>query len=461
MVVIPILFFDFLAGICLAGSVVQVMIADKFGASSYMLMGLTGTCKGVLSFLTSPALGSLSDHIGRKHLFVLTVLGTSAPTSALALGATLEVYLVLVGLSGLLSATFPLAFAYIADHVPPRGRASAFGQAIGMGLGGAFLVGPPLGAWLNEHFGSMLVFQSCLALTIANVAFALYAMRDSVRPAVAGTEELLRRANPCASFAMLKTNQAMRLLAAIVLLFYLALWGFLANKGVYARRRFGQSVAQTAAQLSLFGLVSTISQSVGLHLARRSLSEPTIARVCFFCAVLSQIIYAFADEQWMLYPAMALLGISLGGFATVSSLCSQVVSHELVGEAQGVLASMKALMEGVGPVGFAWMLPRAEETSLPGAPWLVSSVLMAAAFGLCFQLESYMGSIIPAAECMEAAASDPDPDPEASTCLEHDALLCCTRQVASGLAAKCSAYGSRNGLVREISPAPMEDLDVR
>ena len=40
---------------------------------------------------------------------------------------------------------------------------------------------------------------------------------------------------------------------------------------------------------------------------------------------------------------------------------------------------MKALMEGVGPMAFAWMLPRWEESVLPGAPWLVSAALMSGA----------------------------------------------------------------------------------
>lgn len=91
----------------------------------------------------------------------------------------------------------------------------------------------------------------------------------------------------------------------------------------------------------------------------------------------------------MLYPAMALLGISVGGFATTSALCSQVVPHALIGEAQGVLASMKSLMEGVGPLAFAWMLPRFEESAMPGAPWIVSAASMAVAFVLCFWLEAY------------------------------------------------------------------------
>ena len=41
------------------------------------------------------------------------------------------------------------------------------------------------------------------------------------------------------------------------------------------------------------------SQSVGLRLARKWLSEPQIARRCFACAVMSQLLYAFASDLWV------------------------------------------------------------------------------------------------------------------------------------------------------------------
>lgn len=386
--VVPILFLDFLV-LALPGGVLPIVINEAFGQRSYLLTGYAQTVKGVLAFLTSPALGSLSDVIGRKYLFLLTVLGTAAPNAALGLGFSLETHLILVGLSGAAAATFPLAFAYIADNVPPHGRSSAYGVAIGLGLGGAYLVGPPAGAYLNEQMGSIAVFRMCLWITLLNGVLAVVLMREPSRPTPPPWRQVLRHANPFGAFAMLRTNKAMRLLAAIVLFFYLALWGFLCNKGVYARRRFNLNARHTAAQLALFGLVSTVAQSIGLRLARKYLSEAKIVRRCFLCAVLSQLIYAFATNLWMLYPAMALLGISVGGFATTSALCSQVVPHALVGEAQGVIASMKSLMEGVGPLAFAWMLPRFESTPLPGAPWILSAAIMAVAFTLCLWLEAY------------------------------------------------------------------------
>ena len=425
MAVVFILFLDFLV-ISLPAGVLPIVVNDAFGRRSYILVGYAQTCKGILAFLTSPALGAFSDVLGRKGLFLATVLGTAAPNVALGLGFSLETHLVLVGLSGLLAATFPLAFAYIADNVPPQGRSSAFGLATGLGLGGAFLFGPPIGALINERYGSKDVFRACVWVTMLNICFTTICMRERGRPPAPPTRDLLRRANPFAAFGMLRTNLAMRLLSAIVLAFYVALWGFLSNKAVYARRRFHLTAPQTAAQLALFGLVSTLAQSIGLRFARAHLSEAKIARRCFACAVLSQLIYAFANDQWYLYPANALLGVSVGGFATISSLCSQVVPHSLVGEAQGVLASMKALMEGVGPIAFSWMMPRFEDTRLPGAPWLVSAACMAVAFWLCTWLERYTDDAVLMHRRARGDCSDCEDDAPLVSSPAVSASLCST-----------------------------------
>ena len=84
---------------------------------------------------------------------------------------------------------------------------------------------------------------------------------------------------------------------------------------------------------------------------------------------------------------MALLGMSVGGFASLSAICSQVVSPRVLGEAQGVLASMKALMEGVGPLAFATAMTVAEGSVLPGSPWLVGAACMTVSLLLCLRLE--------------------------------------------------------------------------
>ena len=70
---------------------------------------------------------------------------------------------------------------------------------------------------------------------------------------------------------MVRANAAMRLLVLITAWYYFALWGLVANKGLYARRRFGLGSRETAAQLSTFGLASTLSQVRGRVVVRLGL----------------------------------------------------------------------------------------------------------------------------------------------------------------------------------------------
>ena len=110
-------------------------------------------------------------------------LRPSRPYAALGLGCSLDTHLMLLGLSGMLAATFPLAFAYICDVVPEGpARTSAIGSTIGFGLGMAFLVGPPLGSLLDHAYGPRAVFGACLWVTLANVLVALCGIVERPQP---------------------------------------------------------------------------------------------------------------------------------------------------------------------------------------------------------------------------------------------------------------------------------------
>ena len=100
---------------------------------------------------------------------------------------------------------------------------------------------------------------------------------------------------------------------------------------------------------------------------------------------------------------MVLLGISVGGFACISSMASQVVPRAQTGEAQGVVTSLKALTEGLGPLLTASALPWFEGSSLPGAPWLLSATWVGLSLYLCLRLES---AILGSAVVASRAAGD-------------------------------------------------------
>ena len=397
--IVPILFLDFLVS-ALPRSIVPELLDAAYGVRAYTLLGIADSIRGMLTFLTAPMLGALSDVVGRKWLFVACILGTAMPSCVLAFThPELDAYLFAIAIGGALASTFPLAFATISDHVPRARRSSAFGIATGLGLGGAYTVGPACGATINHWYGAQTVFNLCLWITAASTLIAIFALKggpptNSEAAANLSTDpverrrELMRRANPVGAWRLVRGNHALWVLSCIVFFYYLALWGFIANSLMYARRQFKLTPPAAAALLGCFGITSLLGQSVGLKLAQRFLSEPQITRRCFALSFIALCIFGVAWRPWLLYVAMTMLGISVGGFACVSSMASQVVPRAQTGEAQGVITSLKALTEGLGPLATAAALPWFEGTPLPGAPWLIAAISVGVSLALCLRLES-------------------------------------------------------------------------
>ena len=123
-IVVPIIFLEFLV-LSMSRTIIPELIDDQYGESSYVVYGSADGARGLLAFLTTPAVGALSDELGRKWLFLVTVVGSSSPIIVLAFSSRLDAHLCVWALSGLFAATFPLAFAYISCPVEhPKGRAS-------------------------------------------------------------------------------------------------------------------------------------------------------------------------------------------------------------------------------------------------------------------------------------------------------------------------------------------------
>ena len=67
-------------------------------------------------------------------------------------------------------------------------------------------------------------------------------------------------------------------------------------------------------------------------------------------------------------------------YPSLSSLVSGSVEPDAVGEALGAINGIKALTEGIGPLVFGSLMTISEGSILPGWPYLIAAVLVAAAY---------------------------------------------------------------------------------
>lgn len=135
----------------------------------------------VTTTLSMPLWGRLSDHWGRKRLFLasltLFILGSVLCGFSQSM-AELIFFRALKGLGG--GGIFPLALTLIADIYPLRERSKVQGYLSSV-WGVASLIGPFLGGGLTEAFGWRSIFFITLAPGLLALALIQMHLREPVR----------------------------------------------------------------------------------------------------------------------------------------------------------------------------------------------------------------------------------------------------------------------------------------
>ncbi|KAI9665178.1 MAG: hypothetical protein M1831_002188 [Alyxoria varia] len=154
---------------------------------SFMLAG--NLIAGILSAVTSPKIGALSDRYGRKPLLCFTVVGSLVSELFTLLPAsfpdTLSVYWILLGsitdgLCGSFIAGFAIVNSYTSDCTPPSKRNVAFGFFHGSLFAGIAL-GPLISGKIVKATGSVLsVFYVCFICHAVFLALLGLAVPESL-----------------------------------------------------------------------------------------------------------------------------------------------------------------------------------------------------------------------------------------------------------------------------------------
>ncbi|TKA82785.1 hypothetical protein B0A55_01801 [Friedmanniomyces simplex] len=144
---------------------------------------------GILSALTAPKLGALSDRYGRKPILVFTSVGTICSEIFTIFAATypetfpvdlLLVGFALDGLFGSFIVAMAIANSYAADCTPPQLRNVAFGYFHGCLFTG-LAIGPIIAGYIVKWTGRIvLVFYILLAVHLFFILFIALACPESL-----------------------------------------------------------------------------------------------------------------------------------------------------------------------------------------------------------------------------------------------------------------------------------------
>jgi MFS transporter, DHA1 family, tetracycline resistance protein len=348
-------------------------------ASAAWYVGLFATLWAAMQFIFSPIIGAASDRFGRRPVILLSNFGLGLDYLLMALAPTLGWLFVGRLLSGITSASYPTAGAYIADVTPPAERAGRFGM-LGAAFGLGFIVGPAVGGLLGS-IDLRLPFWVAAGLSLANAAYGVFILPESLPPSRRKPFSM-RSANIFGALRLLRSHPELLGLASVLLLMGLAHEALPNTFVLYADQRYGWNESQTGLALALIGVASVVVSMLLVKPLVRRLGERRTALVGLTCGVAGFLWFGLASRGgWFLggIALLALMGIANPAF---QALMSRRIGANEQGQLQGALGSIRAITGMAAPLLFTQVFALAVmhgDMRVLGAPFLLSAVLLVCA----------------------------------------------------------------------------------
>lgn len=352
-----------------------------------------------VQFLMGPVIGGLSDRFGRRPVLLASLAAFSLDYVVMAYAPTLWWLVAARVVAGITGATFPTAYAYIADVTPAEKRGANFG-IIGMAFGFGFIIGPALGGFV-ARYGTEVPFLLSAALAIANFVYGLFVLPESLPPAQRRPFQW-RRANPVGALMRLKSaHPVVLMLAATVFVWTLSYQSLYSIWSYHGQLRYGWTPEQVGWSLAAVGVTGAFVQGfLGRKLIPR-FGQRRIIQFGLLSAVAGYSTYAMADVGMLVYVGIAVSACQGLVFPCLQGLMSAEMPPSEQGELQGAVASIQSLSAIIGPPLMTTVFARfsAPEATIyqPGAPFVVSLFFVGVTAVLFFRAMASRRAAAPAA----------------------------------------------------------------
>jgi DHA1 family tetracycline resistance protein-like MFS transporter len=354
----------------------EVSGADLSGASVWG--GWLFFAYGGMQFLFGPAIGNLSDAVGRRPVLLLSVFGLGV--DYLLTGFAPNMIWLFIGriFAGICGASYTTANAFLADITRPEDRAKVFGM-MGAAFGLGFVIGPAIGGLLGS-FGPRVPFFVAAALSILNFVYGWFVLPETLAPENRRPFSLAR-SNPIGALKVFAQYRGVVPLSAVMFLYFLSTAVYPAIWAFWGIAAFGWSEATVGLTLAAFGLITALVQGGLTGPVVKWLGERNAAVFGLVMAVVALVGYGLAPG---LIAVLVLLVIHAPeGFVhpALTAMMSHEAPEDAQGEIQGGIASLQSIGMLLGTVLFAqvfgWFVVPGAPPAAAGYPFFLAAIMLA------------------------------------------------------------------------------------
>jgi DHA1 family tetracycline resistance protein-like MFS transporter len=371
-------FIDML-GIGLLIPVMPLIVGQYVSAPDQLALwyGVMATVFGLLQFLCMPALGALSDRVGRRPVLLYSMAGMCLNFLITAWAPSLAWVFVGRVIGGMSSASMSVASAYASDISTHADRAKSFGK-IGAAFGAGFICGPMLGGLLGEG-DVRLPFYVAAALSAANLVYGYFLVPESLAP---GAREPLRlgRLNPFSALLRLAQRKDIRGLLIVITLTTFAQMMMNSTWVLYTTFRFNWTPRDNGIAMFCVGLAAVLVQAGLLGTLIRRFGEVRLSLLGLASGALTYVAYGLATQGWMMYLFILCNILAFAAGPALQGIVSKGSPSDQQGELMGSLQSIASLGIVVTPLIGTGILSTVSH--LPPNDWRIGS-----SFFLCAAMQ--------------------------------------------------------------------------
>ena len=361
---------------------IQELEASDLGQAA-LWGGILAAIFAVMQFLFGPVIGGLSDRFGRRPVLLIALVVMAFDYVLMAVAGT--IWLLVIGriIGGITAATQSTASAYMADISKPEDKSANFGL-IGAAFGMGFVLGPLMGGLLAEY-GTRAPFWAAAVLAGANAIFGYFALPETVTDQIRRPFSL-RRANPLGAFKHIGQLPGLGRLMGMSFIYGIAFFVYPSIWAYFGKLQFGWGPGMIGLSLGAFGIGIAIVQGVLIRPILARIGERNAVLLGLGVDVVAFVALGFVTNGWI---ALALTPLTaLGSIAgpALQGIMSRTAPDDQQGELQGALTSINAVASIAAPLAmtqvFFYFTHENAPIYLPGAPFILSAILVVGAIGV-------------------------------------------------------------------------------
>lgn len=323
-------------------------LRETFPDQTFLMNGLVLGINGILSFLSAPLIGALSDIYGRKLLLLVTVIFTCLPIPLLNIDNFW--FFAISAISGILGVSFSVVFAYVADVTSKEERSRSYGL-VSATFPASLAIAPALGNFIMDVYGMYTVVVTATVIATVDVLFVLLVVPESLPRKVRATGLSWKQADPFLSLRRVGSDPNIVVLCVVVFMFLLPEAGEYSSVPAYLKLSMGFNYFELSL-LMTFAATLSIAVNATLGSMVKVMGAKKAILVGLLLEILQLVLYALGNEKWQMWLAGNVAALSSMTFPAVSAYVSLYTDAENQGAVQGMMTGMSGLCNGLGPAVF-------------------------------------------------------------------------------------------------------------